>query len=48
MDEVLINALALIEPATFLREGDHDFDDIFETGAHQRPVPELSTPAGVN
>jgi ATP-dependent Lon protease len=49
MDEVLVNALALPEPGAFLREGDHGFEDIFDTPAHQQaPVPELSTPAGVN
>jgi ATP-dependent Lon protease len=48
MDEVLVNALVLLHPASFLREGDHEFEDIFETGAHQAPVAELGTPAGVN
>jgi ATP-dependent Lon protease len=48
MDEVLLNALALPEPGAFLREGDHEFEDIFEPPAHPGSVPELSTPAGVN
>ena len=32
MDEVLVNALAVADPSTFLREGDHEFEDIFDTG----------------
>ena len=48
MDEVLVNALAVPDPSAFLREGDHEFEDIFDTPAHQAPIPELSTPAGVN
>jgi ATP-dependent Lon protease len=48
MDEVLVNALAVPDPSAFLREGDHEFEDIFDPPAHQAPVPELSTPAGVN
>jgi ATP-dependent Lon protease len=48
MDEVLLNALAVPDPSTFLREGDHEFEDIFDTSTRQAPVPELSTPAGVN
>ena len=48
MDEVLVNALAVPDPTTFLREGDHEFEDIFDTPGRQAPVPELSTPAGVN
>jgi ATP-dependent Lon protease len=48
MDEVLINALALPDPSAFFVEGDHDFGEIFETGAHHPQVTELSTPAGVN
>jgi ATP-dependent Lon protease len=49
MDEVLSAALSLAEPAAFLREGDHEFDEIHEElpppGA--KPV-ELPVPAGVN
>jgi len=50
MDEVLANALSLADPVSFLREGDHEFDDIHEVpppppGA--KPV-ELPVPAGVN
>ena len=49
MDEVLAAALSLAEPAAFLREGDHEFDEIHEElpppGA--KPV-ELPVPAGVN
>jgi ATP-dependent Lon protease len=49
MDDVLVNALALEDPMGFLREGDHEFEDIFDTGV--RPptsTPELPTRAGVN
>jgi ATP-dependent Lon protease len=48
MDQVLMNALALPDAAAFLREGDHDFDDIFEAGPHQTKIPELSPQPGVN
>jgi len=48
MDDVLANALVLSHPGDFLHEGDYEFEDIFETGAHQAQVPELGTPAGVN
>ena len=47
MDEVLAAALSLAEPAAFLREGDHEFDDIHEVrppGANRG----ASDPAGVN
>jgi ATP-dependent Lon protease len=49
MDEVLSAALSLAEPAAFLRQGDHEFDDIHEVA----PPPtgksvELPIPAGVN
>jgi hypothetical protein len=51
MDEVLANALSLADPESFLREGDHEFDDI-----HEEPTPpppgakpvELPASAGVN
>ena len=36
------------DPAGFLREGDHEFDEIFEGGLRPATVGELSTPAGVN
>jgi ATP-dependent Lon protease len=47
MDEVLGAALALGNPENFLREGDHDFDDIHEIPPHERAV-EVPAPAGVN
>jgi len=48
MDQVLMNALALPDAGSFLRQGDHDFDDIFEAGPHQTVIPELSPRPGVN
>jgi len=49
MDDVLVNALALADPAGFLREGDHEFEDIFDTGVRPPTTPpELPTQAGVN
>jgi ATP-dependent Lon protease len=49
MDQVLMAALALADPAGFLREGDHELDGIIEVPPpHQQPVTELPTPAGVN
>jgi ATP-dependent Lon protease len=50
MDEVLANALSLADPEAFLREGDHEFDDIHEVAAPPpgaKPV-ELPASAGVN
>jgi ATP-dependent Lon protease len=46
MDEVLAQALALDDPAGFLREGDHLIEDIYDTPQH--PGDDLGTPAGVN
>jgi ATP-dependent Lon protease len=48
MDEVLVNALALPDPAAFLREGDHEFDEIFEGPPPRTRGSDLTTPAGVN
>ncbi|TMA34923.1 MAG: endopeptidase La [Deltaproteobacteria bacterium] len=49
MDEVLAAALSLAEPAAFLREGDHDFDDIHEIAPPPTAKPvDLPIPAGVN
>jgi ATP-dependent Lon protease len=49
MDEVLPAALALAEPGSFLRTGDHLLDDIFE-GPPRPPEPPAELPhrAGVN
>jgi ATP-dependent Lon protease len=47
MDEVLGAALSLAEPASFLREGAHEFDDIHEVLPPAKTV-ELPVPAGVN
>jgi ATP-dependent Lon protease len=49
MDEVLGAALSLANPETFLREGDHEFDDIHEVPRPPGAKPvELPVPAGVN
>jgi ATP-dependent Lon protease len=48
MDEVLGAALALANPASFLREGDHAFDDIHEVPPPGATPVELPAPAGVN
>jgi ATP-dependent Lon protease len=49
MDEVLGNALSLSDPEAFLREGDHEFDDIHEVPPPPGAKPvELPVPAGVN
>jgi ATP-dependent Lon protease len=48
MDQVLENALALNDPGTFLREGDHELDEIFEVPPHETAVDLPSTPAEVN
>ncbi len=47
MDEVLAHALALPDPSSFLNEGIHDIDDIYEVpkGPQSTDVPH---PAGVN
>jgi ATP-dependent Lon protease len=47
MDEVLGAALSLEHPEAFLRDGDHDFDEIHEIPPPERPV-EVPVPAGVN
>jgi ATP-dependent Lon protease len=48
MDEVLGAALSLANPETFLREGDHDFDDIHEVPPGGASPVEIPAPAGVN
>src|SRR5262247_374080 len=49
MDEVLPAALALADPGSFLRSGDHAIDDIYELPPRREGVPdELPHPAGVN
>jgi ATP-dependent Lon protease len=47
MDEVLSAALAVPDPAHFLRTGDHAIDDIYE-GPPEHPTEDLSVPVGVN
>jgi len=48
MDQVLVAALALQSPETFLQEGDHQFDDIHEVPLGERGTVEVPAPAGVN
>jgi hypothetical protein len=49
MDEVLVAALALSDPTSFFREGDHQVDDILEVPPPPQTVTDLpTTPAGVN
>ena len=47
MDEVLSAALAVPDPAQFLRPGDHAIDGIYE-GPSEHPDEDLSVPAGIN
>ena len=47
MDDVLAAALALGDPAGFLRDGDHDVDEIHEIPPQDRSV-EVPAQAGVN
>jgi ATP-dependent Lon protease len=47
MDQVLANALAASDPDTFLRDGDHELDEIHEVPPHES-VELPSSPAGVN
>jgi ATP-dependent Lon protease len=49
MDDVLPAALALSNPTSFLRSGDHAIDDIFEEHPHHPDeLPDHRSPAGVN
>jgi ATP-dependent Lon protease len=52
MDEVLQRALAMGDPETFLQDGFHEIDDIYEVppGATGAPLPatDVAHPAGVN
>jgi ATP-dependent Lon protease len=48
MDEVLVAALALDDPAGFLREGDHSIEEIFEVPTPPGVSDEIGLPAGVN
>jgi ATP-dependent Lon protease len=48
MDEVLPAALAHRNLETFLQEGDHALDEIYEVALGDEPVGELPSPAGVN
>jgi len=47
MDEVLSAALAVPDPAQFLRPGDHAIDGIYE-GPSEHSDEDLSVPAGIN
>ena len=46
MDEVLVAALALEDPAGFLREGDHTIEDIYEVPPAPPAPDDLGVPAG--
>ena len=49
MDEVLARALALGDPETFLQEGVHEIDDIYELApAGTIPATDIGHPAGIN
>jgi ATP-dependent Lon protease len=52
MDQVLAAALALDDPATFLRQGDHMPEDIFDVPEPPPPPPtptgDMNVPVGVN
>ncbi len=48
MDEVLGSALALEDAQTFLQEGDHAIENIFEVPGRGAAGDDLTTPAGVN
>jgi ATP-dependent Lon protease len=49
MDEVLPAALALANPTSFLRSGDHAIEDIYEEPLHRsEDIAEHRSPAGVN
>jgi ATP-dependent Lon protease len=49
MDQVLATALVVDNPATFLREGDHEIEDIFDVPTPPKPPGEgIPSPAGVN
>jgi ATP-dependent Lon protease len=47
MDQVLVAALSLADPEGFLREGDHNVDEILEVANRDRSV-EVPAPPGVN
>ena len=47
MDEVLAHALAVADPASFLKDGIHDIDDIYEVPRTPKGT-EVAHPAGVN
>ncbi len=49
MDDVLPAALALRDPTSFLRTGDHAIDDIYEEPPHRaEEISDHRSPAGVN
>jgi predicted ATP-dependent protease len=47
MDEVLAHALAVADPASFLKDGFHEIDDIYEVPGGPKAT-EIAHPAGVN
>jgi len=48
MDEVLREALAISEPDSFLQDGIHDLDGIYEVPPVPQPTAGIAHPAGVN
>ncbi len=48
MDDVLRAAFSHADVQSFLREGDHALDEIYEGTLHREPVAEIQTPADLN
>ncbi len=48
MDDVLSAAFSHADIQSFLREGDHALDEIYEGTLHREPVAEIQTPADLN
>jgi ATP-dependent Lon protease len=48
MDDVLPAALAHANLSSYLQQGDHALDEIYEVPRREPPVAELTPPAGVN
>ena len=48
MDDVLSAALSHSDLQSFLQEGDHALDEIYEGALHREPAGEIQTPADLN